>query len=241
MVPFSIIRAGAGAVFIFVALAIINSFISANVRQWATAEGHDRYIVNFAKWVSIRRRWLWMCLLLSGAVLVWSLLPEAPLNKNIPKEVPLPQPPAPAAPAAPASPVPDNRSPATYGSWQPWQSTIFMNGLDEMKADLRSKIVIARPHMTQPQWFSRAFENDAISDGFEPIVIQQNPTGRDQTGVMIAVPDVEAPSPSALKMQAIIKQLGFEGRFVPLLETPESAPAKEHGNFAIFVGPSPRQ
>ena len=135
MVPFSIIRAGAGAVFIFVALAIINSFISANVRQWASAEGHDRYIVNFAEWVSIRRRWLWVCLLLSGAVLIWSLLPGAPQDQNIPKEVSSP------APAAPV-PVPDNKpkpSSAVYGSLQPWQSTIFMNGLDEMKEDLHSK------------------------------------------------------------------------------------------------------
>ena len=238
MVPFSIIRAGAGAVFIFVALAIINSFISANVRQWVSAEGHDHYIVNFAKWVSIRRRWLWMCLLLSGAVLVWSLLPEAPQDQNIAKKVVSP------APAAPVGvPVPTENKPeqarAVYGSLQPWQTTIFMNGLAEMKGDLHSKILIAHPQMTAPQWFSRLFEEAAIRGGFDPIVLLQNPTGRDQTGVMVAVPDIDAPSSSALKIQAIIKQIGFEGKFVPLLESAKSSQAKEHGNFAIFIGPSP--
>ena len=99
--------------------------------------------------------------------------------------------------------------------------------------------------MVEPQQFSRAFENAAIRAGFEPIVLQQNPADSDQTGVMVAVPDVDAPSPSALKMQTIIKQLGFEGRFVPLLDTSVSQARPLHandiGNFAIFVGPTPLQ
>ena len=107
-----------------------------------------------------------------------------------------------------------------------------------MKAELSSKIMIARPRMVQPQQFSRAFEDLAMRAGFDPIVLQQNPTGSDQTGVMVAVPDVDAPSPSALKMQAIIKQLGFDGKFVPLQE-PDATASKQHGNFAIFIGPSP--
>jgi hypothetical protein len=74
--------------------------------------------------------------------------------------------------------------------------------------------------------------------GVTPIVVQQNPAGSDQTGVMIAVPDTKTPSAMALKMRSVTQQLGFEGRLVPLLE-PATAQAKEMGNFAIFIGPSP--
>jgi hypothetical protein len=133
-----------------------------------------------------------------------SLLPEAPQKPTTAVSSPQPQ-------LAPA-PVVDNkteRSPAIYGSLQPWQSAIFMNGLEAMREELSSKIMIARPHMSVPQWFSRKFEDDAIQAGFgDPLVVQQNPTGRDQTGVMVAVPDINAPSPSAIKMQAIIRELG---------------------------------
>jgi hypothetical protein len=62
---------------------------------------------------------------------------------------------------------------------------------------------------------------------------------------MVAVPNVDALSSSALKMQAIIKQLGFEGRFVPLLDTTSLQASPSHvnegGNFAMFIGPSPLQ
>jgi hypothetical protein len=63
----SIIRAG--AVFIF--LAMITGFISANIRQWASTKGHDQYIVKLAEWVSIHRRWLWLWFALGGAVVAF--------------------------------------------------------------------------------------------------------------------------------------------------------------------------
>jgi len=185
MLTLSTIRAGV----VFIALAMISALISANVRQWASAEGHDRYIVKFAEWASTRQKWLWLFLALSGAIFAWSLQPETIQDQNIQKEV--------SSPAQPTTPVPDNkpeRPPPAYGGLYPWQITIFMNGLAEMKEDF-------------------------------------------------AVPDVDAPSPSALKMQALIKQLGFEGRFIPLLDASvkQAAPlrANEVGNFAIFIGPSP--
>jgi hypothetical protein len=143
-------------------------------------------------------------------------------------------------PESPA-PVPDNkpkRSPPVYGSLQPWQSTIFINALVGIKRDLPSQIMIARPHMLEPQMFSRAFENAALRAGLTPIVVEQNPTGPDQTGVMIAVPDTNSPSSVALKMRGAVQQLGFEGRLVPLL-APASSQAKDLGNFAIFIGPPP--
>jgi hypothetical protein len=185
MLTLSTIRAGV----VFIALAMISALISANIRQWASAEGHDRYIVKFAEWASTRQKWLWLFLALSGAIFAWSLQPETIQDQNIQKEV--------SSPAQPTTPVPDNkpeRPPPAYGGLYPWQITIFMNGLAEMKEDF-------------------------------------------------AVPDVDAPSPSALKMQTLIKQLGYEGRFVPLLDTSskQAAPlrANEVGNFAIFIGPSP--
>jgi hypothetical protein len=233
MLTLSIVRAGALAVFVYISLQMINAVISANVRRWASAKGHDQHIVKFAEWVSIRHRGLWLCLAISGAVFVgsfiWSWLPE---------EVSLPQPPATSA----ADNKPE-QLPPTYGNLYPWQIAIFKNGLEGMKPELSSKIMIARPQMVQPQAFSRAFEDIAMRIGFNLIVLQQNPTGQDQTGVLVAVPDVDAPSPSALKMQALIKQLGFEGRFIPLLDASvkQAAPlrANEVGNFAIFIGPSP--
>jgi hypothetical protein len=240
MLTLSTIRAG----LVFIALAMISALISANIRQWASAEGHDRYIVNFAEWASTRQKWLWLCLLLSGALLVWSLLPEAPQDQNIAKEISSQQQTTPTA----APPVSDNkpaRPPPAYGGLYPWQSTIFMNGLEGMRAELSSKIMIARPQMVEPQQFSRAFENAAMRAGFEPIVLQQNPAGRDQTGVLVAVPDIDAPSLSALKMQVLVKELGYEGRFIPLLDTSsrQAAPlhANDVGNFAIYIGPSPLQ
>jgi hypothetical protein len=121
---------------------------------------------------------------------------------------------------------------------QPWQSAIFINALAGMKEELSSKIMIARPHMAEPQQFSRAFENDAMRARVTPMVVEQNPTGTDQTGVMIAVHDVNAPSATALEMRDVIKQMGFEGRIVPLLPSSESQATGE-GNFAVFVGPSP--
>jgi hypothetical protein len=102
MLTLPIIRAGALAVVVYIALAMINAFIGANVRQWVSVEGHDHYIVKFAKWVSIRHRGLWLCLAISGAVFVWSVLPGAPPNQNIAKEVSLPQQP-------PTSTVSDNK------------------------------------------------------------------------------------------------------------------------------------
>jgi hypothetical protein len=242
MVSLSITRAAALAVFVYIGLQLINAFISANIRQWVSAEGHDRYIIKFAEWVSIRHRGLWLCLAISGAVFVcsviWPWLPGALPDQNTPKEVSSPQ--------QPANPVPDKkpeRFPPTYGNLYPWQITIFKNGLEGMRAELSSKIMIARPHMLQPQAFSRDFEDIAMRIGFEPIVLQQNPAAEDQTGVLVAVPDVDAPSPSALKMQGIIKQLGFEGRFIRLLDESirQAAPlhANDVGNFAIYVGPSP--
>jgi hypothetical protein len=162
---------------------------------------------------------------------IWSWVPEAPPDQNIPKVVSSPQPSG------------TERPQLTYGRLYPWQNTIFMNGLDSMKAELSSKIMIARPQMSEPQAFARSFQDAALRAGLEPIVLQQNPAGSDQTGVMVAVPDVDAPSPSALKMQGIIKQLGFEGRFIPLLDasTKQAAPlhANDVGNFAIYIGPSP--
>jgi hypothetical protein len=151
MLTLSTIRAGV----VFIALAMISALISANVRQWASAEGHDRYIVKFAEWASTRQKWLWLFLALSGAIFAWSLQPETIQDQNIQKEV--------SSPAQPTTPVPDNkpeRPPPAYGGLYPWQITIFMNGLAEMKEDF-------------------------------------------------AVPDVDAPSPSALKMQTLIKQLGL--------------------------------
>jgi hypothetical protein len=237
MLTLSIVRAGALAVFVYIGLQMINAVISANVRQWASAKGHDQHIVKFAEWVSIRHRGLWLCLAISGAVFVgsfiWSWVPE---------EVSLPQPPATSA----ADNKPE-QLPPTYGNLYPWQVTIFKNGLERMRAELSSKIIIARPQMVQPQAFSRTFEDIAMRLGFDPIVLQQNPAGSDQTGVMVAVPDIVVPSLSAIKMQAIIKQLGFDGRFVPLLDTTSLQAVSLHvnvnevGNFAIFlfIGPSP--
>ena len=94
MLMLSTLRAGLA----FIALAMISALISANVRQWASAEGHDRYIVKFAEWASTWQKWLWVCLLLSGAVFVWSLTPQAIQNQDITKEV-----------SPPTPPVPDNK------------------------------------------------------------------------------------------------------------------------------------
>ena len=155
----------------------------------------------------------------------------------IPSDIIPPSPSSP--PSEPATPdKTKHNAPVYYGSLQPWQTTIFMDALIGMREDLPSQIMIARPHMLEPQSFSRVFENAALRAGITPIVIEQNPTGPDQTGVMIAVPDTNAPSKSALKMRGVVQQLGFEGRLVPLLP-PASSQAKEVGNFAIFIGPSP--
>jgi hypothetical protein len=183
---------------------------------------------------------LWLSLGLSCTIFVWSLLPAATQDQNVAKEIsPLRQ------PTNPASDKKQERFPPANGNLYPWQLSIFMGGLEGMRAELSSKIMIARPHMLQPQEFSRDFENAAMRSGFEPIVLQQNPTGQDQTGVLVAVPDVDAPSSSAIKMQGIIKQLGFDGRFVPLLDASSKQAAPLHatdiGNFAIYIGPSALQ
>ena len=138
----------------------------------------------------------------------------------------------------PATPDKKKHNAPVYGSLQPWQTTIFIDALIGIREDLPSQMMIARPHMLEPQSFSRVFENAALRAGITPIVIEQNPTGPDQTGVMIAVPDTNAPSKIALRMRGVVQQLGFEGRLVPLLP-PASSQAKEVGNFAIFIGPSP--
>jgi hypothetical protein len=91
MLTLSTIRAGTLSIFIFVALAMISSFISANIRQWASANEQDRYIVKFTEWVSIGpkwRRWLWLCLALSAAVFVWSLVPRTIQDQNSTKMQP---------------------------------------------------------------------------------------------------------------------------------------------------------
>src|SRR5271156_3774341 len=85
MLTLSTIRAGTLSIFIFVALAMISSFIGANIRQWASANQQDRYIVKFTEWVSIGpkwRRWLWLCLGLSAAVFLWSLVPRTIQDQN---------------------------------------------------------------------------------------------------------------------------------------------------------------
>jgi hypothetical protein len=235
------------SIFGFVASALITGFISANVRRWATEKGHDAYLLKawnmlpewghslLAGWGPLRQLWwAWLILGLSGGLglsLLISSRPPLPAS-DIPVKA------GPESPLQPDEAKPE-RSPPVYGSLQSWQSTLFINALAGMKEELASKIIIARPHMVEPQQFSRVFENAAFRAGVKPIVVEQNSTGPDQTGVMIAVPDTNSPSSSALKMRGIIQQLGSEGRIVPLLSTPESSPAKEIGNFAIFIGPSP--
>jgi hypothetical protein len=102
-----------------------------------------------------------------------------------------------------------------------------------------SKIVIARPQMVEPQSFSRSFENTFLTLGIEPIVTQQNPNARNQTGVKIGVVDVnKAPSADALRMQDTIRRMGFEGGFIQLRDDALAA-AKQNNEFAIYIGPSP--
>jgi hypothetical protein len=134
----------------------------------------------------------------------------------------------------PPAPQPSGPQTATYGALYPWQIDILANATSQY-----SKIVIARPHMVEPQMFSRSFENLFLTLGIEPIVTQQDPNARNQTGVKIGVVDVnQAPSAGALMMQDAIRRMGFDGGFIQLRgDTLESA--KQNNEFAIYVGPPP--
>ena len=100
-------------------------------------------------------------------------------------------------------------------------------------------MVIARPQMMEPQQFARLFENVFRTLGIEPIVTQQNPNARNQTGVRVGVLDInKAPSADALRMQDVLRRMGFDGDFIQLRDEALTA-AKENNEFAIYIGPQP--
>lgn len=136
---------------------------------------------------------------------------------------------------AAAAPEPVNAKPnATYGTLHPWQITLISDSMPQYRS-----IVLARPQMLEPQGFSRAFENIFRTLGVEPIVTQQNPSERNQTGVRIGLVDTKKPAPAdAVKMQDLIRRLGFEGDFIQLRDEALTA-AKTNNGFAIYIGPRP--
>jgi hypothetical protein len=143
---------------------------------------------------------------------------------------------APTLPSQPPSTEPPQT--ATYGSLHSWQIKILVDALTGLKPRIPvpPSIVVARPQMVEPQIFSRQFENAIMRAGVTPIVSQQNPGSSDQTGVMIGVPDVTNPSEIALEMQKVVRQMGFDGRFVAL-PSAIFLPDKKSGEFAIFIAP----
>ena len=156
-----------------------------------------------------------------------------PRTQNQP---PLPSPAPQTAPQSipPPSPQQSGQQTATYEGLYRWQIDILANATSQY-----SKIVIARPQMVQPQMFSRLFEDIFRTFGIEPIVTQQNPNARDQTGVKIGVIDInQAPSAGALKMQDAVRRMGFDGGFIQLRDD-AIASAKQNNEFAIYVGPAP--
>jgi hypothetical protein len=78
MVSLSTISAG----ILSICLLVVGALFNANIRRWAQEKGHDVYIL----WLlsSIPKRWLWVCLALICALLVWPLLFEAPKDQNLP-------------------------------------------------------------------------------------------------------------------------------------------------------------
>jgi hypothetical protein len=142
-----------------------------------------------------------------------------------------PSPPASVQSAASSAP---HSAAAAYGVLNRWQMDILEHSIPQY-----SKIVIARPQMTEPQNFAMAFQIIFRTLGIEPIQIEQNPNARDQTGVRIGVVDInKPPSADALRMQDVIRKMGFEGDFIQLRG--EALVAAEVNNgFAIYVGPRP--
>jgi hypothetical protein len=84
MVTISTISAGV----LSICLIVVGALFNANLRRWAQEKGHDVYILWLLR--RIPKRWLWMCLALICALLVWPfvwpLLPRALPNQNIANE-----------------------------------------------------------------------------------------------------------------------------------------------------------
>jgi hypothetical protein len=152
---------------------------------------------------------------------------DRPLPTTEPDSAPVPL-------QATLSPLPSARPQAQYGALHAWQQKLLADAIPQY-----SKIVIARPQMVEPQTFARIFENVFKTIGIETIVTQQNTNARNQTGVRIGVIEIEKPpSAEAVRMQNIIRGMGFGGEFIQLRDDSLVA-AKENHEFAIFVGPAP--
>jgi hypothetical protein len=137
-------------------------------------------------------------------------------------------------PQTPPSPTSSTQPKATYGGLYKWQIDILVNGVAGY-----STIVIARPRMIEPQTFARMFANVFRTIVIEPLEEEQKPNAPNQTGVRIGVVNInEPPSAAALKMQDVIRRMGFEGDFIQLRDEP-LAFAKQNGGFAIYIGPPP--
>jgi hypothetical protein len=84
MVTLSTISAGV----LSICLIVVGALFNANIRRWAQEKGHDVYILQLLS--RIPKRWLWVCLTLICALLVWPfawrLLLGALPNQNIANE-----------------------------------------------------------------------------------------------------------------------------------------------------------
>ncbi|MEI9930756.1 MAG: hypothetical protein WDM89_09445 [Rhizomicrobium sp.] len=112
------------------------------------------------------------------------------------------------------------------------QKRNLLTQIAPLKTELPN-ILINRGGTPNPQpllgEFTEIFQRAGISvvTGFE------QPSGPDETGVMIAVQDVKAIPPMAIKIQLALKNIGITTRIIPLPAEATQAP------FAIFVGPAP--
>lgn len=98
---------------------------------------------------------------------------------------------------------------------------------------LAKKVVILHaPFGDQPQSIAVAFSGLFVEIGIYTDIHPQTPTGQDQNGIMISVPDVSKPPEAAVVLNDALKTAGITSKYIPL---PAGNPMKLP--FALFIGP----
>jgi hypothetical protein len=116
----------------------------------------------------------------------------------------------------------------------PDQQRALSDEIDRLASRLPRPVWITRPRDLTAQSAARNIEGAFRRAGIKVEQEEQEPAGRSEVGVMMAVSNLNSPPAIATELADAMKRVGFEMRLVPL-----SGPAKGKTEFAIYVGMSP--
>jgi hypothetical protein len=134
-------------------------------------------------------------------------------------------------PAAPAL----AREPANYEAFSDWQKREFVDEIAKLKPVMQ-KVLILRAHSVYTQGFYRSWEDAFQRVGIPVYPEFQEPTGKEQVGVMMAVKDPSHPPYAVLQVIDAIKRIGYDP--VPIVQLSDKNASLGY-DFAIFLGLPP--